>query len=364
MNNISTHLKKMDWIMIVAAVLLVCFGLLSIYSSSLGRGDFSNFTKQAIFAIIGIIIMFFLSFLDWRAIKNDPYFIVGLYVLSLASLAGLLFFAPEIRGAKSWYKIGPISLDPIEFAKIVLIALLAKYFSTRHVEMYRIGHIFSSGAYVLLVSILVLLQPDLGSVLVILAIWLGILIISGIKIRHFLALSALALVIFAFSWSSLLKDYQKERILNVVNPSVSDDLKTGWNQRQAKIAIGSGGLLGEGIAKGSQTQHGFLPEAQTDFVFSSLAEETGLAGIAVLFLLLLTLVWRIIKISLTSQSNFPRLFASGIAILIVFQTFINIGMNLGILPVIGLPLPLVSYGGSSLVAAFIALGILQSIKTH
>jgi rod shape determining protein RodA len=285
-----------------------------------------------------------------------------LYSISLASLVGLFFFAPEIRGVKSWYKIGPVSVDPIEFIKIILIILLAKYFSTRHIEMYKIKHILLSGFFVFLPAVLIFLQPDLGSVLILIALWIGILIISGISLRHFLILVLCFLLIFILSWNFVLKDYQKQRIISLFYPI--DPLGVSWSQNQSKIAIGSGGILGQGIEKGSQTQYGFLPEPQTDFIFASLAEELGLIGISALFLFLSILIWRIIKIAINSQTNFSRFYASGIAVLLISQIFIHIGMNVGILPIIGIPLPLISYGGSSLIATFIGLGILQSIKTH
>ncbi len=354
------HLKQLDWILIGAAVLLVTFGLLSIYSSSLGKDDFLNFEKQLIFFGIGIILMFLFSFFDWRIFRESSPLILALYVLSLLGLAGLFFFAPEIRGVKSWYRVGPVSIDPIEFAKLVLIIILAKYFSMRHIEMYRFKHILLSGLYVFLPATLIFIQPDLGSVLVLIALWIGVLLISGIKIRHFLILFLCGLLIFALSWTFLLEDYQKERVLSFL--SSEDPLGADWSQNQAKIAIGSGGILGQGIGSGSQTQYGFLPEPQTDFIFSAIAEETGLIGVLALLLLFCVLIWRIAKIAINSKSNFPRLFTTGFTIILISQIFIHIGMNLGLLPIIGLPLPLVSYGGSSLIATFISLGILQSIK--
>jgi rod shape determining protein RodA len=348
--------------LVITAILLGGIGLLSIYSSS--KGDFLNFKKQLIFFGIGVFLMIFLSFFDWRTLREDPHLILILYFLCLASLVGLFFFAPEIRGTKSWYKLGPVSIDPIEFTKIALIILLAKYFSKRHIEMYRITHILISGLYILIPSFLILLQPDLGSVLILISLWLGVLILSGIKIRHFLILVLIFLLIFIFSWKTFLKDYQKERILSFIWPQTSDPLKIGWNQRQAKIAIGSGGIFGQGLFRGSQTQLGFLPEPQTDFIFAAIAEETGLIGVSILLFLFLILFWRIFKIAIFSRSNFAYLFASGLFLLFIIQISIHIGMNIGILPVIGIPLPLVSYGGSSLIANFLALGILESIKTH
>jgi len=354
--------KKFDWILIISAVLLIGMGLLSIYSSSIGKGDFFNFKKQIVFFGIGLLLMFLISLFDWREFRENRYLILTFYLLCLFGLVGLFFFAPEIRGVRGWYKIGSISIDPIEFTKIVLIILLAKYFSMRHIEMYRIRHILLSGFYVLVPAVLIFLQPNLGSVLILIALWVGVLIISGIKLGHFLILVLCGLLIFIFSWSFLLEDYQKERILSFFVPY--EPLGVSWSQNQAQIAIGSGGLFGQGISQGSQTQYGFLPEPQTDFIFAAIAEEMGLVGVLVLLLLFSIVIWRIMRIAILSQTNFPRLFATGFTILLIVQIFIHIGMNLGILPIIGIPLPLISYGGSNLVSTFILLGILMSIKIH
>lgn len=361
MGEVLGHLKKLDWILIFSALLLVGIGLLSIYSSSLGRGDFLNFKKQLTFLGVGFFLMLMISFFDYRVLRADPYLILFFYFLSLISLAGLFFVEP-VRGTRGWYKLGPISIDPIEFAKIVLIILLAKYFSMRHIEMYRITHILISGLYVFLPTALIFFQPNLGSALILIILWVGILIVSGIKLRHFLILSFCGLLIFVLVWLFFLKDYQKARILSFFFPF--DPFGVSWNQNQAKIAIGSGGIFGQGFGRGSQTQYRFLPEPQTDFIFAALAEEFGLVGVVTLLFLFSILIWRISKITLLAQTNFPRLFASGFNILLISQIFINIGMNLGLLPIIGIPLPLISYGGSSLIATFIGLGILESIKTH
>jgi len=362
MKGILIHLKRLDWVLIVSTLFLVGIGLVSIYSSSLGRGDFLNLKKQIIFFTISLFLMFLFSFFDWRGLRENPYLILILYFLCLFGLFGLFLFAPEIRGIRSWYRLGPLTLSPIEFAKIVLIILLAKYFSMRHIEMYRIRHILLSGAYILLPIVLIFPQPDLGQVLILIALWIGVLLISGIKLRHFLILVLCFLLISILSWSFLLRDYQKERVLSFLFPY--DPLGVSWSQNQAKIAVGAGGIFGQGIGKGSQTQYGFLPEPQTDFIFSAIAEEMGLIGVSFLLFLFSILIWRIMKIAILSQTNFPRLFAAGFSIILVSQVFIHIGMNLGLLPIIGIPLPLISYGGSNLISTFLALGILQSIKTH
>ncbi|MCD6528417.1 rod shape-determining protein RodA [bacterium] len=357
------HLKKLDWILIFVALLLVGIGLLSIYSSSVGEGDFLNFKKQLIFLVVGIVLMFSLSFFDWRTFRENPYLILTLYFLCLISLAGLLLFGPKIRGVRSWYKIGPLSFEPVEFTKIVLIILLAKYFSMRHVELYRVRHILLSGLYILIPILLIFFQPDMGQILIISTLWIAILIVSGIKLRHFLILCFLFILVLILSWQFILLDYQKARILSFIMPQF-EPLGTGWNQRQAKIAIGSGGIFGKGIGQGCQVQFGFLPEPQTDFIFAALAEETGLIGISIMFILFSILFWRIIKIGESGQNNFVRLFALGFGILLAIELLINISANLGLIPVIGISLPLVSYGGSNLISTFIGFGILQSVKTH
>lgn len=360
MGVITGQLKKLDWFMITPAILLVCFGLAAIYSTCVAKGNFLNFEKQIIFFAVGISLMFLMSFFDYRILKHNSYFILILYFFSLLLLVGLYFFAPEIRGTRGWYKVGILSLDPIEPAKIVLVVLLAKYFSLRHVEMYKFRHIVLSGIYVFLPSVLIFFKPDLGGTMVLVLMWLGMLLISGIKTKHFFILLLCFLLTVGFAWQFMLKDYQKERVLSFVFPY--DPLGGSWSQTQTKISIGSGMLFGQGIAKGSQVQYGFLPEPHTDFIFSVIAEETGFLGISILFLLYAILMWRILKIAITSESNFPRLFASGFAIILICQFTINIGMNLGMLPVVGIYLPFVSYGGSGLIATFVFLGLLQSMK--
>ncbi len=358
-----TIIKKADWALFVIPVLLTCIGLVSIYSSSLGGGGFLNLEKQIIFLAAGIILMFLLAFLDWRAIRDNSYLILALYIVFVLALAGLLVFAPFTRGVRGWYRIGPVSIDPVEIVKLVLIILLAKYFSKRHVETYRLKHILLSGFYVLIPFLLVIRQPDLGSGLVLLGLWIGILIISGIKLRHFLVLTLCGLLLVLLAWFFFLEDYQKERIVSFIAPEI-DPQGASWSQTQSRIAIGSGGVFGKGIGKGSQTRYGFLPEPHTDFIFAAVAEEGGMTGVVVLLSLFLLLIWRLIRIALVATSNFPRLFASGLAIIIVVQLFIHIGMNLAILPVIGVSLPLVSYGGSGLLITYISLGIAQSTEIH
>jgi len=357
------HIKKFDWLLSGSAILLAVMGLISIWSSSgsaFTSSDYSNFYKQILFLVVSISAMIGMSFIDNRTIRENPIAMFLFYCLCIILLIGV-FFLPEIRGIKSWYKIGFFSFDPIEPTKLILVLILAKYFSSRHVELYKLKHILYSGIYVGIPALLIFLHPEFGSVAIILTVWLSILLISGIRVRHFILILLAFSVTMTLGWNTILKDYQKERLLGFVTPH-EDPLGRNWNQNQAKISVGAGGLLGEGIGNGSQTQYGFLPEPHTDFIFSAIAEEMGFVGVFIILGLFMLFFARALQIALKAHSNFCRLFASGIAISIFAQMFINIGMNLGLLPVIGIPLPMVSYGGSNLLFSFIAIGILQNMK--
>lgn len=358
--NFFGYLRKLDWGLIIPAVLLVCFGLVAIWSTCVAKDNFANFYKEAIFFAVGFLAMILVSLFDYRILRNNSYLILVLYGICLLLLAGLHFFAPVIKGTRGWYRIGILSADPIEPTKIVLVALLAKYFSMRHVEMYKFRNIVFSGLYVLLPAMLIFIKPDLGGTMVILLIWFGILLVSGIKLNHFLILLICFLIVAGVAWGFLLKDYQKQRITAFIFPY--DYLGASWSQNQTKIAIGSGKIFGQGLAKGSQVQYGFLPESHTDFIFSVISEEWGMVGDFVLFFVYGFLVWQVLRVAIESRSNFPRLFACGFAVILTAQFFINIGMNLSLLPVVGIYLPFVSYGGSGLIGNFVSLGILQSIK--
>ena len=356
MKKILNQIKGFDPILFFSVLVLATMGVLSIYGSSPELA-----VKQAGFILGGIVLMFLVSFVDWRVFRENSYLILTFYFLSLLLLVGLFFFAPEIRDVRRWYEIGPFLFDPGEIFKIVIIILLAKFFSNRHVEMYKVSHIVLAGFYVLLPTFLIFRQPDLGSALIIVIMWIGVLLISGIKLRQFLAICLLGVALLGVGWSFFLKDYQKDRVVAFIEPQL-DPQGIGWQQAQAQIAIGSGGIWGQGIGSGSQTQLNLLPLPETDFIFASIAEEMGFVGATILIFAFLVLFWRIFLIVFNSSTNFPRLFAFGFVVIIVTQSFINIGMNLGVLPIIGTPLPLVSYGGSNLLFVFLGLGILESIR--
>lgn len=357
------YLKKLDWILIAAAVSLVALGLLSLYSASLVRNDFSLFNRQLVFFAISFATMFAMSFVDWRVFRRDSFVLLALYAAALLLLAGVFIFAPEIRGVKTWYRVGGISFDPIEFMKIILLLLMAKFFSLRHREMYRFSHIFLSGLYAVVPAVLIFFQPNFGSASILILLWLLILFIAGIPMRYVALLACIGFIMGASAWAFLFKEYQKDRIISFIHPQL-DPLGAGWSQLQSKIAIGNGGFFGAGIGKGIQTQYGFLSEPQTDFIFSAIGEEFGYIGLLLLFVSFGILLWRILLVSLRAEHNFVRLFSIGFASLILIELTINIGMNIGFLPIVGLPLPFVSYGGSSLFILYAGIGLLQSARTH
>lgn len=346
----------------LAVFLISAWGLSSIYFLS-ASDDFLNFKKQLAFCLAGFLLLFAVSFFDYQIFRNQPVFLVLLYGMVILLLAAVLIFGQKIRGTTGWFSIGGVNFAPVELAKILIILMLAKFFSQRYIELYRIRHLAISFVYVALPIGLVLLQPDLGSAFVLLAIWLGIIIVSGIKLRHLLIIAFIGLVIAGAMWVGFFKDYQKKRIMTFLNPQ-KDVLGQSYNLRQSFIAVGSGKIFGKGLGEGTQSQLKFLPEAHTDFIFAVIAEEWGFLGVVVLFLLFGFALYRVLLVGLLSTNNFAKLFSLGIAIMFFAQILINIGMNLGLLPVVGISLPFVSYGGSSAIVNFLALGILMSIKTR
>lgn len=356
----DNYIKKFDWALLGSVFLLLIIGLLTIYSIDETRAFFN---RQLIWSGIGIMACFLVSFLDYRIFKNYSAIIIFFYVISLLLLLFLLITNFKIRGAASWLQAANLNFQPAELVKIVLVLLLAKYFSLRHIEMYRFRHIIISGFYIGIPLILIFMQPDLGSAMVIFLLWVGIIMIAGIKPYHFSVISGSGAVLGVLAWLFFLKDYQKARILFYLKPE-TDPLGHGYNILQSLASIGSGGFWGKGLGRGTQGRLGFLPEAHTDFIFAAFAEEWGMLGVIFLTLILIFLLYRMIKIAIGSSNNFARLGVLGVALIIFSQVIIHIGMNVGLLPITGLTLPFISYGGSSLLVSFVAIGFLESIKVH
>jgi rod shape determining protein RodA len=275
-----------------------------------------------------------------------------------------LFVVGKVAGgAQSWFDFGGISFQPADFIKLIIIILLSKYFSKRHIEIANVRHIFVSGFYVFIVFALVILQPDFGSALIIFLIWLGLILLSGISKKHLLAVFILGSLSFSTLWVFGLQDYQKARIVNFIHP-LSDIRGTGYSAYQSTIAVGSGQILGKGIGYGSQSKLSFLPEYQTDFIFAAYAEEWGFLGVILLFSLFGILLWRIIRVAYYGASNFEILFGCGVAVMFISHFLVNVGMNIGIMPVTGITFPFMSYGGTNLLTSFIGLGVLMGMRRY
>ena len=350
---------KIDWIMFSSVIVISFFGLLTM-SSFVSTDPFLE--KQIIWLIISIIVFFALSFVDYRFL-NKTNVVVAIFLFFLTLLFALFVIGHTAKGAESWFQIGGLSFQPSDPIKLVLIILLAKYFSRRHVEIANIKHIFVSGFYAFIIFILVLFQPDFGSALIIFLIWLGMIFVSGISKRHLLLVFLLGAIAFSFLWVYGLKDYQKNRIINFLHP-LSDIRGSGYNAYQSTIAIGSGQMFGEGVGYGTQSKLKFLPEYETDFIFSAFAEEWGFIGVVILFLFFGIFIWRIILNAYYGATNFEILFGLGLAILFMSHFLVNVGMSLGLMPVTGITFPFMSYGGTNLLSSFTGLGILMGMRRY
>jgi len=348
-----------DWVLFFAILPLVAAGLGAMYSFS----EASHFfVKQIIWFFVALSVFFSLSFFDLRFLKRTD-FLVTSFLIACASLVALLFLGASIKGAQSWFSIGGIAIQPADPVKILTILILAKYFSRRHIEIANIRHILVSGFYAFIPFLLILLQPDFGSAMIIFFIWLGMASVSGISKKHLILVFLTAAISICFLWFYGFTPNQKERIISFIHP-LTDIRGTGYNAYQSTIAVGSGEIFGKGVGYGTQSRLEFLPEYETDFIFAAFAEEWGFFGALLLILCFGVLLWRILANAMRGAANFEILYGAGLAIFFTSHIAIHIGMNIGILPVTGLPLPFVSYGGSHLVTEFAGLGILMGMRRY
>ncbi len=356
--NPRLFLRKFDWRLFFTFLALALVGLIS----TLGIGEAAKqfFAKQSLFLAVGVVFVFLVSLFDYRIFKNHSLPSVILY-LACILLLFISLASKSVRGINAWITIGSFRLEPSEFAKIAIIILLAKYFSQKHVEIYRAHHIIASGIYVAVPALLVLKQPDLGSAFIFFVIWLSMLLAAGIKRKHLLVILLVGVLVALVAWLAFLQPYQKNRVISFLNPYL-DPKGEGYSIIQSKIAIGSGSIWGNGFGKGTQSSFGFLPEAHTDFAFAAFAEQFGFAGTTGLFTLLLFLFFRIGKIGFGLRNNFAKLFSVGLIAFIFSHVFVNAGMNLGLLPITGIPFPFLSYGGSFFVSVSLGIGLLESMK--
>ncbi|MFP4497187.1 MAG: rod shape-determining protein RodA [Vulcanimicrobiota bacterium] len=343
--------KKIDYSLLFMMLVLIVFGLVMIHSSTLQEPESNLLQKQLLFFGIGLILLFVFARLDYGLLAGfERYF----YIINLVLLIAILFVGEQVKGAQRWISLGPFSFQPSEFTKIVMILSLSHHLAKE--DALKKINLIKTFVYLTIPMLLIMLQPDLSTALVLMAIFFAILFVRGINP---LVLVGTALAGIATS-PFILKDYQKQRLLIFLDP-YTDSTGAGWNIIQSIIGIGSGKLWGKGLFSGTQIQLKFIPEHSTDFIFTVLGEELGFIGTASLVVIFFFLMWKTIKIASNAKDSQGTLIAVGIAAMFFFQIFINIGMTIGIMPVTGIPLPFLSYGGSSLITNMIAIGLLLNI---
>ncbi|OIP24136.1 rod shape-determining protein RodA [bacterium CG2_30_37_16] len=355
---INKYLKNFDWILFSVVILLFSLGILTVYSATFSiSGGENKALSQLMFGAIGLFFFFILTRVDYRLFKRYSGLI---YVIMLLLLLAVDLFGTQVLGARRWIDLGFFRLQPSEIAKVFSILCLAKYFAEHNEEMWKIRHILISAIYILIPVIMVIMEPDLGTAIILFLIWAGMLFVSNIKRSTLLKIFLIILAMLPLMWFTL-HDYQRNRISTLFSGSASDPLDKGWNVEQALIAIGSGQVYGRGMGYGPQSHLNFLPMQHTDFAFAVLAEEMGFLGAVILLMLFAVLLYRMIIIAKLSRDTFGMFIASGTAVMFFAHVFINIGMNIRIMPVTGIPLPFISAGGTAIIVNLIAVGLLESI---
>ena len=356
-------LRRVDFVLLLSTAAIVIYGLVIISSATHintpGEERFWFVQRQGIFALAnGVLAIIFMNF-DYRGLSQHGN---KLYVFNLIMLVAVMLFGHAALGAQRWIQLGPISLQPSEFSKLIMIICMAAILEERMGKLNSLQDILPVAAYVGLPFLLVLKQPDLGTSLVFMAIFFGMVIACGMPWRMFMGIVMAGIAAMPVLWQ-FMKDYQKMRIMVFLDPNV-DPLGSGYHIIQSKIAIGSGMLFGKGLFEGTQSQLNFLPENHTDFIFAVVGEELGFVGAVVLLLLYLIIFWRGIIIAKEAGDVFGRLLAVGITSMLAFHVLVNVGMTTGIMPVTGIPLPLMSYGISSLTTNILSVAILLNINMH
>ncbi len=352
-------LSHVDWFLFAAALSMSFLGLVTMRSFGVEN---SFFDKQIIWICIAVGVFLLASLGDYSFLRRTPV-VVASFVLILSLLSLIFAFGAIVKGGQNRFNLGFFAVQPADPAKLILVMVLAKYFSRRHIEIKHYRHILVSGTYAFLGFALVFLQPDFGSAITIFGIWFGMVLVSGISWKHVAILLISAAIVFAGLWHYALKPYQKARVLTFIHP-LADIRGTGYNAYQSTVAVGSGEMFGKGIGYGTQSKLQFLPEFQTDFIFAAFAEEWGFFGVLMFFTLFGIVIIRVLSISAHANDNFDTLFAAGIAVYFLSQFIVHVGMNMGLLPITGTTVPFMSYGGSHLLTEYLALGVLMGMRRH
>jgi rod shape determining protein RodA len=357
--DLQRRMSRFDYQLFGSAMLLALLGVLGVYSASLQHSVSGAFTRQLIWTGLGLVACFAVFSIDYHHLVDYAF---SLYALSVALLIWILLFGKTINGSKSWLSIAGQNFQPSELVKIVVILALTRYLAELTDNYLRRRHLLVLVAIVIVPVFLVVLQGDLGTALMYFPILGGLILVAGLRMKIVVITLVIALAVAPAGWLAL-KDYQKQRILVTLDPDL-DPKGIGYQTRQSQIAIGSGGLLGTGLGNGLQSQLGFVPEIHTDFIFALLAEETGVLGACLVLGLYLFLLARLARIGEQARDRSGILIVTGIASLIFFHVVVNVGMTLGVLPAIGIPLPLLSYGGSSALSTYVALGLALNVHYH
>jgi rod shape determining protein RodA len=354
-------LLNIDWLLILLVFALGAWGLTTVYSATHGRLEThldDLHLKQIYWFSAGVVLMVLVTLVDYQSLSKGAY---PLLVCGILLLVMVLLFGRVASGARRWLALGPLSFQPSELVKVFLILGLARYFTeTRREAGWRFRDLLTPVVMVLVPFLLIAKQPDLGTALVLFLMACTVVFASGFPLKILLSLAGAGFVALPVGWM-FLKDYQKVRVITLLNPDF-DPLGAGYHGWQSKIAIGSGGFWGKGLMAGTQSGLNFLPEKHTDFIFSVFAEEWGFIGAAGLVVLYLAVVLRGISIAYTSKDRLGSLIATGVVSMLSVYILFNIGMTLGLTPVVGLPLPLLSYGGSSMLATMVAVGLLLNVR--
>ena len=351
-----------DWTLLALVLGICAIGIINIYSAvfSIGERQIPLYLKQIQWVFLGSFFMMIVFLIDYRVINEVAYLIYG---ISVALLVVVFLYGYTTHGSQRWISLGGFSFQPSELMKLTIILALSRYFDDhKSNEPYTLKELFIPFLIVIVPFLLILKQPDLGTALIIMIIFASIILFIGVNWKSVAIVLAGCLMLIPLGWG-FLKDYQKDRLVTFLNPD-NDPLGAGYHIIQSMIAVGSGGFFGKGFLKGSQTQLKFLPEQQTDFVFSVFAEEWGFIGALFLIIMFMSLILWGMKIALHSRDLLGTLIAFGITVLISWEVFINIGMVLGILPVVGIPLPFLSYGGSAMIVLMTAIGLLMNVSVR
>ena len=357
--QINLHLKNFDWLIFSLSLIISLIGVMEIYSATQHQASESFYVKQLCFLGLSLVVMFIISYVNYHSLtEHAPYIYLGVII----ALILVLITAPVISGTRGWIPIGTLKLQPSEFSKVAVVLALSRFLCEVREKFLTFAHIVKACLIVTLPIGLILLQPDLGSAITFVPLLLVGLFLGGLRFRWIMCGILFSSLITVTGWYNL-KEYQKERIYTFLEPG-NDPQGWGYHSIQSRVAVGSGGIFGKGVTQGTQTALGFLPEPHTDFIFSVTGEELGFVGSVTILGLYFLMIMRAVHIAQTARDKLGIYLTLGSISVIMFHIFVNVGMVLGIMPITGIPLPLMSYGGSSMLSTFILLGLIANVRMH